>query len=277
MYMVKKMDLSDSSKEDKEDFILTGNESHNELLDYMVLKICRGVSAKKAFKGGWLLTKLIQLRSRRTRDIDLSVSSTEAYEEVKCALKGLAEKFRQADIIDDYRMKEAVTSTSSGGIEFYKDGRKFLGVDIGLHEITWGVKRYDLSLISLDGFEIERMLADKIIVILSKRKFRRTKDLYDFYIIVQTFDFDLRKLRSYIDLRGGAEWENIPFSDVVLEEYRKAWDKLELVSAENGQIMQKEEFSEVLELFYNIVLPLKAQAFEYPYWEHCIGELSNEE
>ncbi len=258
------------------DLQLTGKESANELLDYMVLKICRGVAAKKAFKGGWMLTKLIQLRSRRTKDIDLSISSVEAYEEVKDVLREIAEEFRQAELIEEYQLKESVTPTSSGGIDFYKDKRRILGVDIGLHELTWGIKRYELNLVSLDGFEIERMLADKIIVILSKKRFRRTKDLYDFYILVQEFDLDLRKLRSYIDARGGAEWDNIPFADVVVEQYRRAWEKLDLISSQDGSLMKKEEFSEVLELFYNIVLPLKAKAFAYPCWDHRIGELCDE-
>ncbi len=113
-----------------------------------------------------------------------------------------------------------------------------------------GVQRYDLSIASLDGFEIERMLADKIIAILSSKRFRRTKDLYDFYIIVWSFDFDLRKLCSYIDRRGGAAWDNIPFSDVVLEQYQQAWERLDLVGSQTGKALFKNEFSEVLETFY---------------------------
>lgn len=257
-----------------DDLRLTGNESFNELLDYMVLKLCRGVASNKAFKGGWMLTKLLQSKSRMTKDIDLSVSSPEAYAEVKETLREIAEEFKQVGIVDDYRIKENVTPSSSGGIDLYKDGEKILGADIGLHEISWGVKRYNLSLISLDGFEVERMLADKIIVILSRKRFRRTKDLYDFCILVRAFDFDLRKLRSYVDLRGGAEWDNIPFNDAVLEQYRKAWDKLVLVNSVTGDLMEKLNFEIYLQLFYAVVLPLKVEAFDYPIWDHNSCSLS---
>lgn len=273
---LKVMDMFGDVPITNEDLQLTGKESLNDLLDYMVLRICRGVASKKAFKGGWMLTKLLQTRSRRTKDIDLSVSSVEAYEEVKEVLREIAEDFKQAGIIDDYHIKENITATSSGGVDFYRDGRKILGADIGLHDITWGVKRYDFSLTTLDGFEIERMLADKIIAILSRKRFRRTKDLYDFCILVRAFDFDLRKIRSYIDLRGGAEWDNIPFNDVVLEQYRKAWEKLELVNAKTGRLMEKQDFSVVLELFYAIVLPLKSKFFICPIWDHCEEDLRDE-
>lgn len=255
---------------------LKGTESSNELLDYVVLKICRGIASKKAFKGGWMPTKLIQMKSRVTKDTDLSISCEEAYEEVKVVLKEIAEEFMQAGIIDTYRIKETITATTSGGIDLYKNKRKILGADIGLHEIRWGVQRYDLSIASLDGFEIERMLADKIIAILSSKRFRRTKDLYDFYIIVWSFDFDLRKLCSYIDRRGGAEWDNIPFSDVVLEQYQQAWERLDLVGSQTGKALFKNEFSEVLETFYEIVLPLKAKSFVCPYWRHAEGELCDD-
>lgn len=120
------------------------------------------------------------------------------------------------------------------------------------------------------------MLADKIIAILSRKRFRRTKDLYDFYILVRSFDFDLRKLRSYIDLRGGAEWDNIPFNDIVLEQYRKAWEKLQLVSSETGDLMEKLNFEVYLQLFYAVVLPLKTNVFDYPIWNHSTCTLGHE-
>lgn len=276
METLKVLDMFGDVPITNDDLKLVGNETSNELLDHMVLRICRGVSAQKAFKGGWMLTKLLKTKSRMTRDIDLSVPRVEDYEEIKIALQEIAQEFLSADIIDNYRLKESITPTSSGGIDFYKDGQKVLGADIGLHEISWGVKRYDLELVSLDAFKVERMLADKIIAILSRKRFRRTKDLYDFCILVRSFDFDVRELAEYVELRGGAEWNNIPFNDTVLAQYRKAWDKLELINSETGDELFKEDFDSVIELFYSIVLPLKAKSFVYPYWNHLKEELQRE-
>lgn len=53
----------------------------------------------------------------------------------------------------------------SGGIDMYaEDGHKVLGVYAGLHNISYGVKHYDLVFTSIDGFTVERMLADKLLL-----------------------------------------------------------------------------------------------------------------
>lgn len=197
----------------------------------------------------------------------------EDYEQVKCVLTEIAEQFKSIGIIHDYKMKDTIEEKMSGGIDFYGiDGRKVLGADVGLHDIHWGIKQYQLNIAVVEGFEIERMLSDKLIAILSRKRFRRTKDLYDFYVITASFDIDYQKLTQYIKLRGNAEWDNIPFSDTALIEYKKAWEKLILRSSVTGEELYKPEFEIVIQQFYRIALPIKAGR-KFSFWNHQTFEL----
>lgn len=247
---------------------LVGNESDNELLDYMVLAITRRLHTHKAFKGGYMLNQLLEGESRMTHDVDFPIANEDEYESVKGVLREIAEEFQKYKLIKEYKIKESIAPTSSGGIDFYdSDGKKFLGVDVGLHDISWGVKSYAFKMVTLDGFEIERMLSDKLIAIVSRKRFRRTKDLYDFFIITSSFDFDYKKLSVYIKNRGGAEWDNIPFNEDVIREYKKAWDKLSLIGSNTGQVLDKPVFEIALKQFYAVAIPLKSNT-EFTYWSH---------
>lgn len=226
-------------------------------LDYMVLVISREAGCNLAFKGGWMLNQLMQ-NSRLTSDVDFSIEDKGVYEHIKNVLLRIAEGFKSDGIIADYRIRESISEHNSGGIDMYDSmGARILGVDVGCHNLGYGIREYNLNWATIDGFEIERMLADKLIAILSGKRYRRTKDLYDFYAMAGQFDFSARKLREYIDLRGGAEWDNIPFSDEVLREYEKAWSKLVLVSADNTGIIEKPDFMLAVSRFNVVALYVK--------------------
>ena len=238
---------------------LTGNESNQELLDYMVLVISRQLHVQTAFKCGYMLNQLLGEQSRMTHDIDFSISDIEGYKVIIDYLKVIAEQFLKVNIISDYKIKETISPTSSGGIDFYDDlGRKILGIDVGLHDLGYGLSTYNVSIGDVQPFTVERMLADKIMAILSRKRFRRTKDIYDLFVLSENFDIDIVKLREFIDKRGNAEWKNIPFSDVVLEQYKKSWDKLILRTPMAEQLI-KPEFDTVLSRFYYIAFAVKNQ------------------
>lgn len=62
--------------------------------------------------------------------------------------------------------------------------------------------------------------------------------------------------KKCIDLRGGAEWNNIPFSEEILALYKSAWDKLSLATIE-GQILEKPVFENVIIHFTAFTVPFK--------------------
>lgn len=258
--------ISDNNESRLPEFKGDGSDS-NAMLDYMVLVFSRCFQGELAFKGGYLLNKILQDRSRLTHDIDFSIAKKSSYEQVKEILNQIASVFLKIDIIDDFRIKDDITPTSSGGIDLYKDGVKILGVDVGLHDISYGITTYDFNFITESGFTLERMLADKIIAILSRKRFRRTKDLFDFYVLMTTFDVSYSVLTECIAARGNADWENIPFSEEVLRQYEIAWDKLILTSSITKAQLFKPGFQEVIALFDTVVFPIKyGEVFEQ--WDH---------
>lgn len=252
---------------------LKSEANEQELLDYVVLVLSRFMSCSVAFKGGYMLNQLLQNNSRMTHDVDLSVAKKGDYEGIKVILKALCEKLVAEHYVTSYKIKETIEERSSGGVDMYdSNGRKFLGVDVGLHNISYGIKHYDLSFTDVDGFNVERMLADKLIAITTRKRFRRTKDLYDFYAITNFFDVDLKKLAEYVELRTGAEWENIPFSEAIIVEYKKAWDKLKLIGHTTGGELEKPDFSAALGRYYAIALLIKEGVTE-GFWRHQTNEI----
>lgn len=245
--------------------------TEREMLDYMVTVLARSLSCATAFKGGYMLNQLLGDTSRLTHDVDFSIMYKKDYEQVKSILRKIGDNFVQHDLISHYKIKEDIESRMSGGADFYAaDGSKVLGVDVGLHDISWGTKHYSLSVADVEGFTIERMLSDKLIAITTRARFRRTKDLYDFYAITDFFDVDLHKLNEYVILRGGAQWENIPFNDVILREYEHAWEKLVLENSFGTGSIEKPPFEVVLYRYYKIALPLKSNNFAER-WDHKYG------
>lgn len=240
----------------------------NKHLDFMVLELSRVFGDKLAFKGGYMLTKMIGDVARQTTDIDFSIASDELYEMIKDSLLEIASSFMDKNIIDDYKLKETIQPRCSGGVDFYKDGQKILGVDIGWHDISYGTTMMELDIGSIRTFEVERMLADKITAILSRKRFRRPKDIYDLYCISNCLSFDASKVAEYILNRTegvGAEWGNFPFSDTVLKEYEKAYNSLTLTSIHKNRVLERPLFMKVYERFCVIAWKVKEPTYEI-YW-----------
>lgn len=267
-----KMNIFDSVDNTKEASMIlpdiSSTATSQEMLDYMVLVLARQMTCDMAFKGGYMLNQLLGGASRMTRDIDFSISEKENYEDVKNILERIAQKFADSKLISTYAIKETIEPTKSGGIAFYnEEGAKILGVDVGLHNISYGIRHYNLTFADVDGFTVERMLSDKLIAITTRKRFRRTKDLYDFYVITNFFDVDLSKLAKFVEIRGGAEWQNIPFNPTVIEQYSHAWDKLDLQAFDGTGQLRKPEFSDAIDRFYEFALRLKENDTSYR-WEH---------
>lgn len=257
-------DNSDSSVD------LPANATDLDMLDYMALTVARVLTCDKAFKGGYMLNQLLGEDSRLTHDIDLSIMNEKAYDSVKKVLRDIAERFVSLGLIRRYDIREDITPTSSGGIKMYdNNGRVILGVDVGLHSLLYGVSDYNLKFGVVRAFSVERMMSDKVLAILSCKRFRRTKDLYDVYAITNAFDLDFKELLYCVENRNNydsAIWGNIPFSETALTEYTKAWDRLHLI-APSGDEIEKPMFNDAIARFSRIAYALKDRR-EVICWSH---------
>ena len=229
-----------------------------DILDIMAETIINNVGEHIIVKGGYLLTNIIN-NARATKDLDFSIEEEKIYNlEVVPILEKIAETLIDKGIIDDYEIKDTPTKTTTGGLKTKINGVNSIGIDVGLHPIHIGNKRYKFRVSdNVNGFSIERILADKISASLSRKRFRRMKDFYDIYIIVTKFDYDEKEILNLISDRK-PEWGNFPFSETILVELLKAWNKLNLVSPEDENvIIVKPDFREVMQQYSRLILDLK--------------------
>lgn len=221
--------------------------SREEILDYIMVFLCERIDLNvSVFKGGYVLTKLIPDEARMTEDIDFSISEERQYYEIIPVLEDLGEQLLKLNIITSYEVKPSIGPRSSGGIHMSVPGNiSDIKIDIGWHDLSWGVSKWNCIGFDCNRFEVERMLSDKISAIYSRKRFRRTKDIYDFYILTNHFDVDMGKLRDYIIKRGLIDWNADPFREEVVTEYAKAYDKLNVVTC-GGVIINKPDLNRIL-------------------------------
>lgn len=238
---------------------LTSESSDMDILDYIMVQLCHCLdTSNMAFKGGYVLNKIMPVPvSRNTRDIDFSIAIVEYYRDVVDVFKNVGDSLVSDGIIQSYEVKDTITSTSSGGIKLHRDSSqlKDLGVDVGLHDISHGTVPMSTLGFNVSRFSTERMLSDKISAIFSRKRFRRPKDLYDFYILTNCFNVSMSDLLSEVNIRNTIDWEATPFRDEVKVQYKKAYDSLVITDPKNMEKMvNKPDFGTVLDrvfLFYN--------------------------
>lgn len=227
-----------------------------EPLDYMVLVLTRELGqANLAYKGGYILNKRIP-NCRHTKDIDFSIAQKEFYDSVKTVLKSLADKFISEGIAGSYTLKEEIADTSSGGIQFYgSNGERTVGVDVGLHSLSYGITSLSLSFGTVNVYSIERSLTDKLFVICSSKRFRRVKDLYDTYMMIKLYNIDYHILKECLTYRE-VEWELFPNDEVVITQLKYAYDKLDISIQSKMSAYEKPEFSALLTRLSAFSIPL---------------------
>ncbi len=230
---------------------LSDKSSDTDILDYVMVQLCHCLDTKKvAFKGGYILNKIIEPPDvpRQTVDIDFSISVQTYYENVKSVLSSIGDDLIADGIIDSYEVKDTISPTSSGGIKFNRVDSKIkdLGVDVGLHDISQGIVPMSILGYDVQRFSVQRMLSDKISAIYSRKRFRRPKDLYDFVVITNCFDVKMCDLREQVNIRNTIDWTASPMRNEVAIQYKKAYDSLTVIHPLTGSEVSKPEFSEAL-------------------------------
>lgn len=231
----------------QEKMTITKDSPREDILDYIMIFLCERIDIKlSVFKGGYVLTKLMPDEARMTEDIDFSISEEHQYYDIIPVLEDLGNDLIRLGVITGYEVKPTIGERSSGGIHMMTLGNiPDLKIDIGWHDLSWGVSSWSCVGFDCKRFEVERMLSDKISAIYSRKRFRRTKDIYDFYILTNNFDVSLPKLKEYIINRGLIDWNADPFREEVVTQYAKAYDKLTVATCD-GRIINKPELDKIL-------------------------------
>lgn len=226
------------------DCSITKNSSMQEILDYVMVRLCELMDVREAaFKGGYMLSQMLPVNeSRATTDIDFSIYRKEYYSQVKDTLVAIGSELIASGVCSEWKLKDDIQPTMSGGIDFYNSsGVKVLGVDVGLHDLSWGVERVEIQGKGIIAFTPERMLSDKISAMFTRKRFRRTKDLYDLYVISNHYDIDMVSLSLYISNRGELDYGLYPVRDEIMDGYRHAYDMLQLDRGIQKTVLYKEK------------------------------------
>lgn len=269
------LETEQSTPEYVSDCWLTKDSSKSEILDYIMYYLCTNIrEVPNAFKGGYVLTKIIPEYARATRDIDFSISDEKQYELVKEVMRNLISVLIKVGCIESGVVKETIQEHCSGGMTIYpvNANEKAMGIDVGLHDISYGIQSWNINGFDVNRFEVERMLSDKIKAIYSKKRFRRAKDLYDFFILTNCFDVDIKKWREYTLQNDGIDWESTPFREDRLIEYAKAYDTLQVTDVETGIQKSKPTFEQCINR-----IDVFSQVFNFDkFWNHTTGVFEDE-
>lgn len=240
-----------------------------QLLDELLLQLLDKVDELLVFKGGYMLSKMLS-DARMTHDIDLSISDQEEYENMKPKLQNIGEYFVQKGFVDHYEILDIIPKKKSGGIKLKNEnGENVIGLDISIQDLSYGITKEDIHIALVDSYCIERMLSDKLYVILSNKRYRRTKDLYDLYIITEFIDINYDLLKDCIYQRGYSDYQfdNIPFSEEDMLKYIHSWESLEIHNPNTNEISDKPDLKLVLKRLYRFVAPFKYDYIK-KYWSY---------
>lgn len=183
----------------------------------------------KIYKGGLFLGEHTK-SPRFTQDVDVSILDTSLYGRFKIALVNFGDTLITEGVIATYEITDEVLPTHSGGAKF-KDatGRVVASIDISLCSATFDSVLLDVSEYGvLQVSSIEQMLADKLNVLYSRKRFRRSKDLFDVWQIVSTVAVNTQRLCERLRERDilPLPLDKAPFNEEHIMEMKHAYDKL---------------------------------------------------
>lgn len=72
------------------------------------------------------------------------------------------------------------------------------------------------------------VLAEKLLNVYCRKRFKTAKDIFDFFVITQWFDVDMIALRHEVERIGSIEWEASPLRQDILSEYKVLYNALGL-------------------------------------------------
>jgi len=200
-----------------------------------------------ALKGGYVL-KVLTEKARYTQDIDMSISSSEAFKILRTGFDKAGKIFVDAGA-SNYSIRE-ISERCSGGLTVNKGESTIVSADVSIQNLSYGIRLHDSKFYC---YTFEKMLIDKLKATLSNKVFRRIKDLYDIHLMVSNFEIDTEELKFRLKEEGVVlTEESSPFNPNKTEQLAHAWDKFRIFEGDGMSTREKPEFKDVMRSYMNL-------------------------
>lgn len=210
------------------------------------------------FKGGLFLGEHTG-KPRFTQDVDMSIVGIPTYMRIREVLKEFGECLIAEDVIHSYEVLEDVVEGRSGGAKYRdSDGRVLLSIDVSLGGDTLDTLVMNTSVAGRVHLEtIEQVLADKLTVLYSRKRFRRVKDLYDIWQIVSSCSIDVNRLAGLLKERDilPLPLDKAPFNEEHYLQLEHAYDKLQILDPNTEEPTDKPSFESVVATVGKFTIP----------------------
>ena len=190
-----------------------------------------------SIKGNILLNKILPYKARSTKDLDMDiVMKKESYEEnIVPYLVDFAEYLIVQERATSYKLREVKDDLTMGGIIIYNESAEnkaiSYSVDINLREELVGVCKYDIRGVEFLGNSVDKILSDKISTSLSNKRYRRIKDFYDIFILMNSdIRINVDRVVEIINEVHGEDaafgmLDGFPFTPEEILKLQHAWGK----------------------------------------------------
>lgn len=243
------------------------NIDYSSILDVYIdlfLNMASKVNNEIILKGNVLLNKLLPDTARGTVDMDLSVLNTSVYDDIIVPeFKKFGDSLVYIGKAESYNI-HPIKVRSSGGIDaFDKDNNILFAVDVRLMSTSvYGYLKYNFGGIYAYGSSIEKILCDKCLSTLSKRKFKRIKDFYDIFIILDSdVEYDIEIVyKLMLELIPKEELNhllsNLKFAQSDISNLKQLWKSYVFTSFNKSNEISKPEFNIIFNNVYSLYAEL---------------------
>lgn len=204
------------------------------------------------YKGGLFLGEHTGY-PRFTQDVDVTLLDADAYTCVKAVLEAFGDQLVSESVISSFEIKAEAVKGRSGGAKFLAStGRVSFSIDVSLEgDVPLATTQIDTAIAGpLCLTTTEQVLCDKLRVLYSRLRFRRAKDLYDVWLILNHGSYNVHVLREMLITCGvyPLPVAECPFRDDYIRDMQHAYEKFRLIDAVTEEEVAKPDFFTVVEV-----------------------------
>lgn len=207
--------------------------------------------------GGGLIMPLYTGEWRFTRDINIEIETVDQYLAVVEAFTNYGEYLVEHGIIGSYEVTDCITCACGGGVKF----RDATNCILFSADVSLGSGDHLKRTINLDGVgkilavTLESIIADKLYVLFSDRRYRILKDLPDVSIISKLCVINLDTVRDLMSKRESwpLNLDEYPLTEERLIEYQKAFRRFKMKMPDGwDRIFTSEDLEHAVEQVSNL-------------------------